>query len=108
MRRHYADVLEPFWSPQVRYIEDGQRSLPFPFEEFIPPPFRLVQKWDMDRTAAHLGTWSASQRYRKETGRDPIGEIREELAAAWGDPSQEREVTWTLRLRVGMITGRGW
>ena len=70
--------------------------------------FRLVQKWDMDRTAAHLGTWSASQRYRKETGRDPIGEIREELAAAWGDPSQEREVTWTLRLRVGMITGRGW
>jgi len=48
---------------------------------------------------------SGSWRYRIETRRDPIGEIREELAAAWGDPDQEREVTWTLRLRVGMITG---
>jgi len=56
VRRLYADILGPYWSPQVRYIEDGYRSLPFPFEEFTPPPFRLVQEWDMDRTAAYLGT----------------------------------------------------
>jgi len=49
---------------------------------------------------------SGSQRFRKETGRDPIGEIRYELAASRGDPSQERDVAWTLRLRVGMITGK--
>ena len=52
-----------------------------------------------------MGTWSNSQRYRKETRRDPIDEIRGELAAAWGDPDQQREVAWTLFLRVGMITG---
>jgi len=52
-----------------------------------------------------MGASSTSQRYRIETRRDPIGEIREELAAAWGDPDQEREVAWTFFLRVGMITG---
>ncbi len=52
-----------------------------------------------------MGTWSSSRRYRIETRREPIGEIRDDLAAAWGDPDQEREVAWTLFLRVGMITG---
>ena len=59
----------------------------------------------MNRLAAYMGTWSGSQRYRKETRRDPIGEIRDDLVAAWGDPDQQREVAWTLFLRVGMITG---
>src|SRR5271157_455253 len=35
----------------------------------------------------------------------PIEDIGEDLAASRGDPDQEREVTWTLHLRVGMITG---
>jgi SAM-dependent methyltransferase len=101
----YADILRPFWTPEVRHIENGYRSLPFPFEEITPPRFRLVQKWDVNRLVAYMGTWSGSQRYRKETERDPIDEIREELTAAWGDPTEEREVAWDLHLRVGRITG---
>ena len=51
------------------------------FEEVTPPPFRLVQELDVEPLAVYMGTWSSSQRYRKETDRDPIGEIRGELAA---------------------------
>jgi|SRR5208337_3189499 len=105
VQKLYADILGPFWWPESKHIEDGYRSLPFPFKEVTLPPFRFVQKWDMNRLAAYMGTWSGSQRFRKETGRDPIGEIRDDLAAAWGDPDQEREVAWTLFLRLGMITG---
>ena len=106
VRRLYADILGPYWSPQIRHIEDGYRSLPFPFEEVASPPFRLVNTWDVNRLAAYMGTWSGSQRYRKETGRDPLDEIRNDLAGAWGDPQQEREVGWDLHLRVGRVTGR--
>lgn len=106
VHRLYSDILGPYWSPQIRHIEDGYRSLPFPFEEVTPPSFRLTQGWDMDRLAAYMGTWSGSQRYRTETGRDPIEPIREELAAAWGDPSRVREVAWDLHLRVGRVTQR--
>jgi hypothetical protein len=51
------------------------------FEEVMPPPFRLVQELDVEPLAVYMGTWSSSQRYRKETDRDPIGEIREQLEA---------------------------
>ena len=104
VRRLYADILGPFWSPQIRHIEDGYRSLPFPFEEITPPRFCLVQEWDVNRLAALMGTWSASQRFRKETGRDALDEVRDELAAAWGDPSREREVAWDLHVRVGRVS----
>lgn len=103
VRKLYADILGPYWSPQIRHIEDGYRSLPFPFEEVTPPSFRLTQNWDMDRLAAYMSTWSASQRFRKEAGRDALDEIRGELAAAWGEPSRVREVAWDLHLRVGRV-----
>ena len=29
-----------------------------------------------------------------------------DLEAAWGDPTQVREVVWPLHLRVGIVTGK--
>ncbi len=53
-----------------------------------------------------MGTWSASQRYRKETGRDALDMIRDDLTAAWGDPLQKRVIAWDLRMRVGRVNSR--
>jgi SAM-dependent methyltransferase len=103
VRRLYADILGPFWSPQIRHIEDGYRSLPFPFEGINPLGFRLVQKWDVNRLVVYMRTWSAFQRFRNQTGRDALDMIRDELTVAWGDPEHEREVAWDLHLRVGRV-----
>ena len=82
----YAEVLGPYWPPEIRHIEDGYCSLPFPFDEITAPPFRLVQTWDRNRLAAYMGTWSGSQRYSKATGRDPLGEVRD----GWQPPGAIR------------------
>jgi ubiquinone/menaquinone biosynthesis C-methylase UbiE len=105
VQRLYAEVLGPYWTPAVRFMEDGYRSLPFPFDEIVPPSFKLVQKWDLDQLAAFMGTWSGSCRYRKATGQEPLYEIGDELAAAWGNPDEQRDVTWDLHLRVGKVAG---
>jgi hypothetical protein len=34
---------------------------------------------------------------------DPLDRVREELAAAWGDPWTEREVVWPFHLRLGRV-----
>jgi SAM-dependent methyltransferase len=105
VQRLYTDVLGPYWTPAVRFMEDGYRSLPFPFDEITPPRFKLEQSWNLNHLAAFMGTWSGSCRHRKATGRDPLGEIRDELAAAWGNSDQQRDVTWDLHLRVGRVPG---
>ena len=43
------------------------------------------------------------KRCAKETGRDPIAEFAESFARAWGDPADEKTVTWPLVLRAGRI-----
>ena len=98
-----TEILGPYWLPQVRLVEQGYRTVPFPFEEIDAPTFALHQRWDLDHLIGCMSTWSASLRYRKVTGRDPIDPIRDDLAAAWGDPLREREVTWDLCLRVGRV-----
>ena len=106
VRRLYADVLGPFWLPQVRLVEEGYRTIPFPFEEIEAPAFHLTQRWNLDRLMGCMGTWSASLRYRNETGHDPIDPIRDELTAAWGDPHEVRQITWDLHLRIGLVNRR--
>jgi SAM-dependent methyltransferase len=96
--------LEAYWPPERRLVEERYQSLPFPFEEITPPGFLMVHSWDLDHLMGYLGTWSAAHRYPAQTGKDPLDLIRDELAMAWADPAQERDVTWPLCVRVGRIS----
>jgi ubiquinone/menaquinone biosynthesis C-methylase UbiE len=112
LERLDAEVLRNFWLPETTLAREGYRTVPFPFQEIDTPPFRMTREWNLDHLMGFLGTWSASFRYRDQKGQDPIDEICDELTEAWGDPQQERQVTWDLFMRVGRITERspdlGW
>ena len=105
VQRFDEEVLRNFWLPETRLAVEGYRTIPFPFDEIDPPPFQMTQKLNLDRLKGFLGTWSASLRYLDKKGQDPIDEIRDELTEAWGDPQQERQVTWDLHMRVGRVSG---
>jgi SAM-dependent methyltransferase len=104
--RLYSDIVGADWPPERRLVEEGYRTLPFPFDEFAPPPFEMAHSWDLDHLLGYLGSWSSTQRYRKRTGENPLDLIRGGLAAAWGDPHQRRDVKWPLQVRVGRFTPR--
>ncbi len=82
--RIYSEILDKYWFPERRAIEDQYRSMDFPFEEVQPPSFSLSRTWSLEEVAGHIKTWSASQRYRSENHRDPVDLVGAELAAAWG------------------------
>ncbi|HEX2164534.1 MAG TPA: class I SAM-dependent methyltransferase [Thermoanaerobaculia bacterium] len=104
--RFYRDVVGPWWPPERAAVEDGYRSLPFPFAEIEPPPFEIRLRWDLARFAGYLGTWSASRHWSDaHGGADPVAEIAADLAAAWGDPAVEREIVWPIGLRAGRPEG---
>ena len=100
----YTQTVGPYWPPERRHVEAGYRTLPFPLDEIAAPAFELTMSWDLDALLGYLGTWSAVQRYTKETGMDPLPSLRAQIAPIWNSGATRRSVVWPLHLRVGKST----
>jgi SAM-dependent methyltransferase len=104
MQHFYYDVLGGYWPPERRHVEEGYRSLPFPFEEIqSAPPFAIETSWSLADLIGYADTWSAVRAAERSLGREPIESFRSELARAWGDPLRRAVIRWPLSLRVGRI-----
>jgi len=99
----YAGTLGGDWPPERALVDEGYRGLPFPFEPVSAPSFAMQARWSLAQFMAYLRSWSATQRYRKRTGVDPIEAAAPALADAWGDPERVRIVRWPFFTRVGRI-----
>lgn len=98
--RLYETILGPYWPPERRHVENGYADLRFPFERIEAPAFAMEAEWTRAQYLAYLRTWSAAQRYLRETGEDPVALVETEFEKAWGD-APTRVVRWPLGLRVG-------
>ena len=101
--RLYIDLTGPYWPPERAYVDAGYRTLPFPFAEIAAPTFPMIARWNVDHLLAYLRSWSATQRYIKAKGEDPVAIVESELRATWDDSAREREVHWLFHLRVGKV-----
>lgn len=97
----YSNVVGPYWPPERVLVEEGYRTIPFPYDEITPPPFRMETNWTLEQLLGYFSTWSATNRHIKTTGRNPIEPLATELGSAWGDPNVTRRIVWPLALRVG-------
>jgi len=98
----YSDTVGRFWPPERRYVEEGYRTLPFPWREQPTPRFALETQWDLNQVMGYLATWSSVQRYKDAHGqRDPLPELRERLAPLWPADNGTRRIAWPIHLRVG-------
>ncbi len=95
--------VEAFWPPERALVARRYAGILFPFEEIPVPPVAMTAVWDLERVVGYLSTWSSVKRCAKETGREPVREYRDRLAAAWGDPAAEKTISWPLVLRAGRI-----
>jgi ubiquinone/menaquinone biosynthesis C-methylase UbiE len=101
VRQYYSTIVGPYWPPERTLVEDGYRTIPFPFDEITPPAFRMEASWTLDQLLGYFSTWSATSRYIKANGHNPLEPLGAELERAWGDPGSSRSVVWPLTLRVG-------
>ena len=98
----YDDVLEAFWPPERRMIEEAYASIDLAYPEITVPRFSMQAEWNLASLLGYLDTWSAVQRYTRKMGRSPVEQVAESLAAAWGDPSLIRRIAWPLTVRVAV------
>lgn len=102
--RFYHDVVGEYWPPERRFIEEGYRTIPFPFPEITPPSFEMTSRWTLLELLGYLRTWSSVSRFREALGRDPVIALETELAPLWGDIGSAKQVVWPLAMRVGVAS----
>ncbi len=102
-QRFYGETIGPYWPPERKWIDDGYRSLDFPFEEIAAPAFFIKVEWNLARLLDYLSTWSAVKRYRSDKGVDPLPALMAELQPLWGDGDAALPLQWPLFLRVGRM-----
>jgi SAM-dependent methyltransferase len=103
VRHYYFTVLHGFWPERIRYLEEGYRTIPFLFDEIMPPVFAMHADWTLDQFAGFLNSWSATQRYWEQNGHHPLEMIWNDLSAAWGNENDQRSIRWPLHFRVGKV-----
>jgi len=98
---YYSKVVGPYWPPERALVEDGYRSITFPFAEITPPLFSMEAFWTLEQLLGYFSTWSATNRFIKAKGFNPLIALGAELEKVWGDKNMPRRVEWPLALRVG-------
>jgi len=101
VNRYYFEILAGYWPERIHYLEERYETIPFPFEEIIPPSFVMEINWNLIQFAGFLDSWSATQRYKVQKGSHPVEVIWPKLLAAWGNENDQRLIRWPLHFRMG-------
>jgi SAM-dependent methyltransferase len=99
----YTDVVGPYWPPERRHIEANYTTLPFPFTTLDAPEFALELSWNFAQVLGYVSSWSATTRYKKANGTDPVPLLQASLAKIWSDPEARMPLRMPLGLRAGRI-----
>ena len=92
------DEVEDYWPPQREIVMNSYRDIVFPWPELKVPAIAMTENWTVEQMLGYLRTWSATKRYQKDRGNDPIARHENALRSAWGD--EARIVRWPLNFKV--------
>jgi SAM-dependent methyltransferase len=99
----YRNTVGPYWDDARRLVEDEYRSIPFPFKKIDAPAFSIKVMWTLDQYTGYLSTWSATQKFIKEKGFDPVPNLIPRLAQHW-PANEQKEVRFPVFLKLGQPT----
>ncbi|MDE2346121.1 MAG: class I SAM-dependent methyltransferase, partial [Gammaproteobacteria bacterium] len=94
VQEFYSGEIAAYWPPERALIDDGYRSLDFPFQAIPPPPLQMRHAWTLSQFLAYLRTWSAVQKFMDHKARDPVPALRTRLEKLWGKVDASRDVIW--------------
>lgn len=106
----FFETIQHHWAPQVQFVEEEYRNLPFPFspavkdgKSFGSSEFEVTMDANLEEYIANVRTWSAVQT-AIDQGEDPLDERQRKLFAdAWGPPETVRRMRWPLHVLIGTL-----
>jgi ubiquinone/menaquinone biosynthesis C-methylase UbiE len=103
LQHFYSNVVGPYWTEERGLVESGYRTLEFPAPELNPPTFAMQLDWSLEQLLGYVSSWSATARYIKDRGVDPVPQLRSLLRPNWGEAEQLRAVKWPMSLRAARL-----
>lgn len=101
--RFYDEVVGPYWPAERHLVDEGYRSMPFPFARVPLPELAIEAVWRRGQLLGYIRTWSAVERFRKARSEDPVaGSLVPELDEVWPDTGPRR-VCWPLTVLAGRV-----
>jgi hypothetical protein len=99
----YEDILGPYWPEERKIVENRYEGIPFPFQKIETPGFQIKLDWSLSELIGYVYTWSSVQKFIEKNNSDPVKQIYDDLAAAWGEKQiwHKRRVVWPIYLKVG-------
>jgi SAM-dependent methyltransferase len=97
-------IVGSYWPPERKIVDEAYANIPFPFQELSAPNLKMERDWSLPELAGYLRSWSATTRYMKEKGIDPVLAFETEMARLWGGPSQRRRLHWPFTIRAGRVS----
>ncbi len=70
------------------------------FKEIETPSFTLSAYWNLSQLIGYLCTWSATKKYQKKFGVNPVEDLYDKIAGIWGEPEKVLSVKWPLNIRL--------
>ncbi|MEM9324617.1 MAG: class I SAM-dependent methyltransferase [Bacteroidota bacterium] len=97
-----ATLGSKYWGPERRKVDEGYRFIQFQAEEITFPNHSMTWYWTKDDLLGYIATWSAVQKYLRETHKDPMEPLRAYLHSHWGS-AERRQVRFPIFGRLGRI-----
>jgi len=95
----YTNVVGPYWDDARRLVEEKYSTLSFPFEPIESGAFTITASWNLQHLTGYLESWSATQKYVKGTGKNPLPALLKELKELWR-PDENKVVRFPLFLKL--------
>ncbi|ATO18548.1 SAM-dependent methyltransferase [Acinetobacter sp. LoGeW2-3] len=99
----YEVTIAPYWPPERHHVDEGYKTLSFPFQEIVIQPPVLQVEWNFYQVIGYMSTWSAVKAATKALGHNPLNVLADALLPEWEDPELPRVITWPLSVRVGRV-----
>lgn len=96
----YNTILGKYWPQERRMVEEGYKSVQLPFKEIESPSFNMSANWNLSQLIGYLCTWSATKKYQKKHGVNPVEKIYDKIANIWGEPRKVLSVKWPLSIKL--------
>lgn len=96
----YQHIIGPYWDPERQHIDEGYRTIPFPFRELPTPALQSTHHWSMEQFLGYISTWSAVKHYISNHHHSPIPQLQNQLKQIWGT---SQVVTFPVLFRMGKL-----